>query len=864
MLQSIRSFNLDKLIPTSPGLLFSSEDNTSVNFGESEAFRLSSNWAFETKFTVPSNITTGSIHLFDLQNSQLNRFEVVLESGLALKIKTGNFRNDLIVCSGLQANQETHVFLNTIAGQVSLYVSGVYQTTKGITNITQFWPYIGRPEAKTYTEDNDIYIKYIKLWNNATFENRIINANLYDLDILDYSNAKAIWNFEHVINNIVVDSSNWDNNGILDSSSNINKYLIKPAWKFNSSTNNYINNSTLKNYLSNKDYALSVEGWIYIDESSIASDPKIIEFVNNGNVDNPFLFSIDTNKNINIDIKDRAGNSFSISSTRTINLKKWCHVLFAFEGGSNSYSFSIDGNTEHGNFPSIPIGLNLSVLSGIKFADTQNNNIIFRNWKLYEVKLTDEQILDAYTYTTQYPVSREYVIADWKFQEESTQWCYDCSNHGNYLSVSKTDTAAIYLEDGGLYPEVWDGYDFASVGININTSHNNSSSDSNFIVDNNIVVESLFFTPYDETSYPLYNNYGSLIQVSGIVQNYIQYFDNSGDHIEFKSAKEIADDRTNSITAKDGKWHHIIAMWSRDLVISGTLFNTCIYHNGKLSNVATFPNYDISLNADGNLQIGNLLNGAVNIARLYNPTNSGMINWLNGNNVYLSPTFAITNCQPTGNPGLLFNGYFDRTTQTITNQSTQYQKTYELNAGVEITKIPLNYYGLSVSGKIPVKPTPKFAVGDIEHNNKYSLECIFRCNVLTYSGMTINVIKSDPLNFYITSGIYVANITPSVTISGFIETKIWHSILYRFDDNVYSFIIDGTEIISGISNDWYSPQENIKWGFYANNPLYYKYIDIKRIAIYDDWIAESDHLSKTEKLNLVGDFKFTNNTLTNI
>jgi hypothetical protein len=283
-----------------------------------------------------------------------------------------------------------------------------------------------------------------------------------------------------------------------------------------------------------------------------------------------------------------------------------------------------------------------------------------------------------------------------------------------------------------------------------------------------------------------------------------------------------------------------------------------IYHNGRLAGVDTLAPYSQSPNNSGLIAWGHYLNGSVAVGRLYSPPASGMVNWLNGTNIYMSPIDYYSTCS-TDISGLLFDGYLDYDNQTLNNKVVTHPKSFaistEATGQISISKIPLNWKYFSVAGTIPRYTTPKFAITDVEIENQYSLEALFRCT----TGENISIIESDYIKFKIVSGIYYAQTSPSNTVSGVYDYGSWNNILFRYKDNVASFLYNFKEVWSGISTDWNSPQETIKWGFYANSPRLHKYIDVSRIAIYDQWLAESDILTRYESADILSYYPLTSN-----
>lgn len=877
MEQPIRSFNLDKLVRAynpQQSNTFLLEDGGLVSFPTSDSFALPLFWGLEVKFKTRSTFT-GSIDLFRIYDENSQELRITLNGDLTVDAFCGNSTTLYNGVSGLTPNADHAVYLGNYRAENKIYLDGIQFSGVLSTPVFDLWPIGREPAAEIRSYGGEIEIKTVKLYSRPSFDSTILNSfqnDNYDISFLSWS--LGYWDFrKNLSNSIISDSSSSGNHGFINKQTDTQFQVnTSPAWKSNATTEAYVNNSTMLPYMENRDVGFSAEGWVYIDEDDLTNIPYVIRFINPNNTLNPIQLGFGTSERTFCVIIDSSNTPYSRSGPK-VPLKQWAHIGWSFTPGTSEFLYSVNGEVTSDNIGTALKKFDMTSLSGVLFGDFRGNNISIRNWCIYEVGLTKEELEASYKYTTDYPVADEYVIAEWKFQEESTGWAYDCSDHGNYLypqtNVAPNDITFEYVEESGFYPQMWDGYGIAATATDID-GQMFSFADPSLEIYDYTVTECLYFLAYHDyrrngngiptDSFTFAQAYGIYItneENNAIDNPYLRstlYQDVSGDISP--GAYEIPDTRTERIRTMDGQWHHVVVIYSSDQYFENTPYNFLIYHNGKLAGAATadeFTGYDPQYS--GRTWIGHYLNGAVAMARLYNPTASGIQQWLNGNYLARTADFSVIDGTEFIDPGLVFEAGFDRDTQTVSNQTGGFPQNQafdlDVTANKLVGKIPLNYIGFTVAGTIPEIPTPKYAITDINIDSEYSLSCQFKINSKSLASQNLSVIESDTINFTISSGIYYATVTPSVTVSGVINSYETHSIVFRYRDNEASFLYNYEEVYSGISTDWNSPQETVKWGFYCNPATMYDTVVVKRIAAFDIWLSEDEIIDRGNSEDLL-------------
>jgi len=284
----------------------------------------------------------------------------------------------------------------------------------------------------------------------------------------------------------------------------------------------------------------------------------------------------------------------------------------------------------------------------------------------------------------------------------------------------------------------------------------------------------------------------------------------------------------------------MIMMRSNEWTISGTNYNYAVYHNGRLRGLASLDRDDMTPYNVGKLVWGHYLNGVVSFARMYAPTVSGMEDWFTGYNVWMSPIQAATGDGIYIDPNLILDSYLDEVNQKVLNVAPGYENSYDLLTtydDVRVSKVPLGWNYYSVDGTRPRVPSPKFAITSFDITDEYTLEFTYKINDYNITE-PITVVDGGSQKLYVVSGLYYAHVAPTVIASGLHTNHVWHKAVFRYREDVASFLFDGTEVYSGIDATWSSPGGTVKYGFYANQPLLHDKVDVRRIAAYDEWLDE--------------------------
>ena len=331
---------------------------------------------------------------------------------------------------------------------------------------------------------------------------------------------------------------------------------------------------------SNNSFSLSA--WVFIDSNTTQNGLIAKRNIGTAAANKMWYFEINTSSQLRFLWYNTVGGSANASSTDTVPLNTWTHVVVTSDGtGANGLNFYINGSVDSGGSKTGPSSASSIQQTGTPLwvgarggnSSAQYTSGKLSNVSIFNTALTGPQVETIYNNGAPNNISSLSPVAWYKLNAADTfdgsNWTInDYGSGGNDGTSSGMDSSNLVVSDlqqtSGYSPYAldFDGInDYLNCGDSNTFSFGNGSTDSPFSI-------SAWVNMTDATQFRIANKFDStsngeyIFTVGGSDQLLFQLYDNSENAYIGKKSNTV-------LTSYQGQWIHLVGTYDGTSSLSG-------------------------------------------------------------------------------------------------------------------------------------------------------------------------------------------------------------------------------------------------------------------------------------------------------